>query len=402
MTICAVILTAVIVFLIVLFYPDSADKNQKKTSADKTTTTSEPSETVVPRPETVTEIFPIKNKFEKFDFQKLTFNDKLNGNMLPYRLYIPDDYKASEKYPVILFLHGAGEIGNDNVTQMSNISKMFELNGDLVSQAIIICPQSYEWWNLDRQYAGDQGGTLGSVLHLLTDIKGKYSFDNNRIYVTGLSMGGYATWNLLSEYGDIFAAGIPICGGGNSGAAHKLKDIPIRIYHSRDDNTVSFSASQTMYNAIKNAGGKKVEFIELNGLGHNSWDYAYSDREAICWMLAQNKATNPTGKYEVIPYFRVVDENGETIISYYDIIDANIYSRYNEGRKVIVDLTIDSVAKNKLKNVYETNPLNEFTVYWSFQKVCTFTLSSEPIDDKLSLAGVFDVETAKAFCDTII
>lgn len=151
---------------------------------------------------------------------------------------MPENYTSTKKYPVILFLHGAGEIGSDNEKHIENIKNILEYNYDLVSQAFVLCPQSSEWWDLDREYTGDQNGTLGSALHLLQAIQKSYSCDNNRIYVTGLSMGGYATWDLLEEYGDIFAAGIPVCGGGNSKKAYKLKDIPIRIYHRRWDGII--------------------------------------------------------------------------------------------------------------------------------------------------------------------
>ena len=100
-------------------------------------------------------------------------------------------------------MHGAGEIGVDNQSQLSNIDQMFKINGDFATQAIVICPQSNEWWNLDREMYGDRKGTLASAMNLLDEIQKTYSCDKNRIYVTGLSMGGYATWNLLEEYGDV-------------------------------------------------------------------------------------------------------------------------------------------------------------------------------------------------------
>lgn len=353
------------------------------------------------RPERVTSVFSFKIENAIADFKKQTFYDSQNGNVLPYCIYIPDDYSPSKAYPVVLYLHGAGVRGTDNEAQVRTAKKIFENNRDLLSQTIIICPQSNEWWNLDRKAEGDQKGTLGSVLHLLDEIKNSYSCDSNRIYVTGLSMGGYATWDLLTEYGHLFAAGIPVCGGGDDSKAYKLRQIPIRIYHSKDDPTVSFSNSQRMYNAIKNVGGEKVTFIQLDGLGHNCWDYAYSDREAFCWLLAQNKEKNPTCEYEYMPYFRIANEKGQTIISEEDIESVFHSASFGEDEEITVDMRLTANGKEKLAMGYELNSTDKFTVYWSDQKIYTFTVSGAPIDDTFSIVGVFDEETAVAFCDSL-
>lgn len=125
-------------------------------------------------------------------------------------------------------------------------------------------------------------------MNLLNEIQRNYSCDKNRIYVMGLSMGGYATWTLLENYPDVFAAGVPICGWGNVYNAHLLVDIPIRIYHGRNDTTVSFSQSQAMYDAIIECGGKKVIFTKLSGYGHNVWEYAAYDDEMHEWLFSQS------------------------------------------------------------------------------------------------------------------
>lgn len=145
----------------------------------------------------ITEVFPFKCEFQTPKFLKNVFYDSKNGNALPYRLVLPQNYDPAKKYPVILFLHGAGEIGTDNEKHLGNAMNMFSYNGDLVSQAFVVCPQSNEWWRLDRYMAGDAKGTLSSALNLLNELASNYSFDSDRMYVTGLSMGGYATWSLL-------------------------------------------------------------------------------------------------------------------------------------------------------------------------------------------------------------
>jgi len=214
---------------------------------------------------------------------------------------------------------------------------------------------------------------LGSVLHLLDEIKKTYSCDNNRIYVTGLSMGGYATWELLQDYGHLFAAGIPVCGKGDPAKASQLKNIPIKIYHSADDKTIPFWTSQEMYDAITAAGGKKVEFIQLDGMDHASWDYAYSDREGISWLYAQNKANNASGGYTYTPYFKVCDAKGNAIITEEDI--DNLYcSIFYEGDKEQYSLRmmLTDAGRKKLDKAYAAK--STYTAYWLGQKMVTYTV----------------------------
>lgn len=381
---------------------NSSDNNTS--SVDNTPTsgnTETSSNTELPKevyPEKVLEVYSFKNQFRKPEVEKKTFYDSQNGVSLPYRLFMPHDYNPSKKYPVILFLHGAGEIGNDNEDQLTNIGKMFTHNGDLVSSAFLICPQSYEWWNFDG-YGSD--GTLSSALRLLDKITNTYSCDTNRIYVTGLSMGGYATWDLLENYGYRFAAGIPVCGGGNSHNGSAFVDIPIRIFHGTKDPTVGFASSQSMYNAILNAGGKKVEFFPLEGVNHNAWDPAYSDRDTFCWLLAQDKVNNPTCEYEPIPYLKITDSNGTTIISDEDIHALSYMNDYEESGIYTVDFILSDSGKNKLNRAYKMSGGGTFTFYCGTQKVYTFTASGPLPDNVFSIRGIFDKIDYQLFFDTI-
>lgn len=379
----------------------ASDEKKVINSSTNQNVSSNQDESEIQRPEKVIKIFDFKcNYATRDDFKKETFYDSKNDRVMPYRLLIPTNYNKSTKYPVLLFLHGLGESGTDNEKQLGNIKNMFEYNGDLLDQAIIICPQTNEGWNIDKDYYGDRKGALGSVLNLLDEIKGRYSCDENRIYVTGLSMGGHGTWNLLQEYGNIFAAGMPICGWGDTSKGYALKDIPIRIYHSKDDPTVSFAGSSQMHQAILNAGGKKVKFIELDGLGHNSWDYAYSDREAICWLFAQNKVKNTTCEYEFIPYFRIVDQEGKTVISDKDVDD--IYTTLSENEFLPIHLDLNSMGINKLTKAYKNGMNKRFTVYCSDEKIFTFTVNSLPVDNTFSITNVFTHDSYRTFYDIIL
>lgn len=353
------------------------------------------------RPEKVTKIYNTQLDFEVATPIKETFHDSQNGNVLPYALYIPKDYSASKKYPVLLFLHGAGEIGNDNQLQLNGIRNLLYYNADFVSQTILICPQTAEWWNLDREYEGDQKGTLGSVLHLLQKIQNTYSCDENRIYVTGLSMGGYATWDILEHYGNLFAAGIPLCGGGNSGNGRAFVDIPIRIYHGTEDRTVSPVQSKNMYRSIMAAGGNKVELYLLDGYGHDVWSYAYGNRDLFSWLFAQDKVHNPSGKYDYISYFRIVDFNGKTVITDEDIVYADYINNLDHNDTVDIDIHLTEDGINRLNKAYTASNGKEFTVYCSTQKVYSFTAAKSISDDFFSVVGVFNGDNYLTFLNII-
>lgn len=352
------------------------------------------------RPERITKIYNTQLDFEVSTPIKEVFYDTQNGNALPYALYIPKDYSETKKYPVLLFLHGAGSIGNDNQTQLNGIRNLLYYNADFVSQMVLICPQTPEWWELDRQYEGDQKGMLGSALHLLQKIQNTYTCDENRIYVTGLSMGGYATWDLLEHYGNIFAAGIPLCGGGNSNGKAFI-NIPIRIYHGTADKTVSPDNSKRIYNSIISAGGNKVELYLLDGYGHDVWSYAYGNRDLFSWLFAQDKVNNPSGKYEYINYFRIVDFSGKTVITDEDIVYADYINSLDNNDAVDIDIHLTDSGINKLNNAYAASNGKEFTVFCFTKKVYAFVATKPINDDSFSIVGVFDGDNYLNFLNII-
>lgn len=383
-------------------------KNQTVQSSSSQSTQNSSSETskvtvTVPvaneeRPETVTKTYEYKDWGVVPTPEKKIFHDPNNGNTLPYRLYLPEGYKGNKAYPVILYLHGAGALGNDNTRQLESLTKAFTDNSDLVSQVIIICPQTDVWWSLDRDYDGDQKGTLTSAMNLLKEIEATYSCDRNRLFVTGVSMGGYATWDVLERYGSTFAAGVPICGAGDATTAHFLKDIPIRIYHGTADPTVSFNASQRMYDAIKGAGGTMVELFALDGVKHNAWDYAYSDRDFFSWLLAQTNAKKGVEKYEVSDRFKVVDADGNIVINEDDIVGIG---SFETSGKVDVEITLSNEGREKLEKAYTKSGGKEFTVYCLSQKFYSFTAVKAPIDNIFLVSGVFKEDNFTGFYKTI-
>ena len=198
-----------------------------------------------------------------------------------YLLFLPNDYdaKSDKKWPLLLFLHGAGERG-------SNIEKV-KVHGPpkLVSNAdkakdwpfITVSPQTPDNGSWSPQQLGK----------LLDEIEAKYAVDKSRVYVTGLSMGGFGTWSLLNQFPDRFAAGVPICGGFTPAAAENLINTPIWVFHGAKDSTVRVNLSTEMVDAIKEKGGKKVKITIYPDLGHDSWTVTYDNQDLYKWLLEQ-------------------------------------------------------------------------------------------------------------------
>ena len=206
---------------------------------------------------------------------------------IPYRLFFPPNYNPATKYPIVMFLHGIGEAGTDNLAQISNNCNGAGVFVSPANQAafpcFMVCPQSGDgWWN----GAGDQVG-------ILKKLQGKYSIDLDRTYITGLSAGGYNTWATLIANPDMFAAAAPICGGADSGG-ELLTNIPIWNFHCADDGTVAVWRSDNIIAAIRAAGGNPI-FTRYDTGGHGAWGPAYANAKLVPWMMAQRRhvpATN--------------------------------------------------------------------------------------------------------------
>lgn len=196
------------------------------------------------------------------------------GNIKTYLQYIPDTYndKKTYKWPLVIFLHGIGEIGTD-VNVLKNVGLVRVVKG---KQFVMLAPQcTASWWN---------SNVLQEFLKQAIE---KYHVDTTRIYLTGLSMGGYGAWDWSEHYPQQFAAVVPICGGGTVGLACNLKNVPIWAFHNADDPTVNVQNSRDMVNAIKACGGKLIRYTENPTGGHNAWTKAYADSALYEWMLKQ-------------------------------------------------------------------------------------------------------------------
>jgi predicted peptidase len=223
---------------------------------------------------------------------------EVNSQDYRYTVFVPDSWSPVEEWPVILFLHGAGERGADNRAQTE-----VGLGGAIRRQehrfpAIVVMPQCRRgvWWN-DPAMEQLALKTLQSAIE-------EYNGDPDRVYLTGLSMGGYGTFYLGSKYPGKFAALVPVCGGivppfraretntvqGDPylDAAKKIGSTPTWIFHGGADPVVPVSESRKMAEALKKVGNR-VKYTEYEGVGHNSWDRAYSDPGLFGWMLSKRR-----------------------------------------------------------------------------------------------------------------
>lgn len=196
---------------------------------------------------------------------------------LKYLLFLPEAYEPSGKqWPLILFLHGSGESGSDlELVKKHGPPKIVDTKRDF--PFIVVSPQSpRRGWNPD------------ALASLLDEIIVNYQVDRDRVYLTGLSMGGYGTWTLAAAYPEKFAAIAPICGGGWPDDAARLKDLPIWVFHGAKDEAVPLSRSEEMVKAIEEAGGT-VKFTVYPDAEHDSWTVTYDNPELYEWLLAHKR-----------------------------------------------------------------------------------------------------------------
>jgi predicted peptidase len=220
-------------------------------------------------------------------FVEKTFKNA-DGTTSPYVVFVPHDYDGKKEYPIILFLHGAGETkGGKKMPVEVGIGPAIKKR-EKDFPFIVVIPQAEAAKSKvgGRWYADAQDGKR--ALAMLDEVMKEYKVDAKRQYLTGLSMGGFGTWHIAFRHADRWAAVAPICGGGDPKAAEKLKDLPIWCFHGADDNVVRADLSRTMIDAIKKAGGEP-KYTEYPGVGHNSWDKAYGTDELYTWLLEQKK-----------------------------------------------------------------------------------------------------------------
>lgn len=235
--------------------------------------------------------------YESFTY---TFTgDTYENESFGYRLLSPAQIVEGETYPLVLFLHGAGERGDDNESQLIYFPQwMAEPDRREDYPCFVLAPQCRQgeiWssihWQAEPSATIDDEPVdpMKMVGEILDQVVQEYPVDNRRIYLTGLSMGGYGSWEFAMRRPEYFAAVAPVCGGGDLTKAALLVDVPIFTYHGDADRAISVERSRAMIAAIREAGGTP-RYRELPGVGHNSWNAAYHDEDGVIpWMFQQQR-----------------------------------------------------------------------------------------------------------------
>lgn len=238
-----------------------------------------------------------ENLAQKLAMAQKTFHSP-DGGMLNYCLRKTGNPADPGKAALMMFLHGAGERGEDNYRQLVNCA------ADLVDfceseqiKAVLLfpqCPAERMWiqasWSLPEHAMSElPTPELKHALELLEATLAAENCDPDRVYISGISMGSFGTWDALSRRPDLFAGAIAICGGGDVKQAAKLTEIPIRVFHGDQDGVVMVKRSRDMVNAIRAAGGTRVYYTEYPGINHDSWTRTYADHENLRWLFSQRK-----------------------------------------------------------------------------------------------------------------
>ena len=208
-----------------------------------------------------------------------------DGGTVDYLIYLPKDYDGTNPTPTMLFLHGRGE----SFGPLSLVAKWgpprMAARGDRLNFILVSpqCPKDDRWEHDSQQKV---------LIELLDHIQSKYKVDTDRVYLTGLSLGGHGSWRLASDHPQRFAAAAPVCGSGDLSKAKNLVSLPIWVFHGDKDTAVPYKDSVEMVAAIREAGGEKVRFTSLEHVGHNSWSAAYATPELFSWFAKQRASSN--------------------------------------------------------------------------------------------------------------
>ncbi len=210
---------------------------------------------------------------------------------MPYRLFVPATYKQDIQYPLVLWLHGAGGAGTDNRAQISRdqvsgTHTWTKAQNQAKYPAFVLAPQSPTNWvssGLDRL-----SPEMSLVLAILDAVRAEFNIDPGRIFVAGQSDGGIGTWNLIMQRPALFAAAIPLCGGGDSSRAGLIANLPVWAFHGARDSVINVAESRRMINALQKAGGRP-RYTEYANVGHDVWTRAFAEPELVDWLFAQHR-----------------------------------------------------------------------------------------------------------------
>jgi poly(3-hydroxybutyrate) depolymerase len=324
--------------------------------------------------------------FNKFTKRYHTFQ----STTLPYYIFVPAAYDPQIEHPLVLCLHGAGEVGdNPSAVKKNSMATVWARDSNQLRwPCFILVPQcpSGGWWT---------GSNIVSTVNAIMDsLLTEFSVDINRIYVTGLSMGGYGTWDLLVRFPNKFAAAVPVCGAGDRSKAALIKHIPIWAFHGALDGTVPVTGSREMITALENVGasvvytnchngdctglpdtviadllknGARLLYTEYQYGGHSIWDQAYNNVFLLPWVFSQSKLITPTEiereSYSSLPKEISLSQNYPNPFNPSTTIE---YQIPNVGAQNIVSLRVyDILGREVATLVNEQKPAGTYNVQWN-------------------------------------
>lgn len=218
----------------------------------------------------------------------------VSGKTIAYRLFIPNEKSRSKPLPAIIYLHGGGGVGTDNLKQTSGGNMMGThvwITPEVQAKhpSFVIAPQLPN----GSQWASPLEDGIAPytllVVELLESLSQEFAIDRDRIYLTGQSLGGYGTWDLITKRPDLFAAAVPLCGKGTPSRAASIRDKPIWVFHGAKDEAVPVGGSREMVAALR-ALGSAVKYTEYPEVGHDVWLRAYGEPNLIEWLFAQSRS----------------------------------------------------------------------------------------------------------------
>lgn len=221
-----------------------------------------------------------------------------------YRILFPENFNPNAKYPIIFFLHGSGERGNDNEKQLTHGGQLFLKDNIRKNFPSIVvfpqCPENDYWANVNiirndkekRNFSFVEGGKPTKIMHslvgMVNDFLKKPYVNKDQVYIGGLSMGGMGTFELLRRKRYTFAAAFSICGGDNTNNIKKYQRVPLWLFHGAKDDVVDPAFSMVIAERLKNVGDE-VKFTLYPKDNHNSWDSAFAEPELLPWLFSHKK-----------------------------------------------------------------------------------------------------------------
>ena len=217
------------------------------------------------------------------------------GVTMPYRLFIPEADARKKPLPLVVYLHGGGGVGADNLKQISGGNATgthvwTTPDAQRKHPAFVLAPQAPEGqpWATPR-YDG-LSSSAEAVLEMIAALSREFAIDPDRVYLTGQSLGGYGTWDIISKRPDLFGAAVPLCGGGDSSRIVAARRMAIWTFHGAKDEVVPVGGSRDLVAALKRAGSP-VKYTEYPDVAHNVWNRAYVEPDLADWLFSQRRTT---------------------------------------------------------------------------------------------------------------